>query len=251
MQNEKLKTRIYKLKAISGFTLIELLVVIAIIGLLSSIVFASLGQVRDKAKIAKAQEELLGVRNAIALLLNDTGKLPCGCAPTTEFQNPQTVLNDPRSGLFAQPTVGQCVVSGGVSCGWTAADIDSNQWNGPYLMQNDLVDPWGKSYLIDFDFFPFINRSTDNPGQGYNYNSAQFDCPNAPPELQTPPPPLPGSITNWRKWARPVVYSLGPEPFTEGLSGFPFTPYGSDCFNLPAAGSNNADCNTCREVWIP
>lgn len=44
------------MKSSKGFTLIELLVVISIIGLLSSVVFASLKTARDKGRIAAGQE---------------------------------------------------------------------------------------------------------------------------------------------------------------------------------------------------
>ncbi len=55
----------------SGFTLIELLVVIAIIGLLSSIVFASLGSARKKGRIASVQASMYSTQTAAILCMDD------------------------------------------------------------------------------------------------------------------------------------------------------------------------------------
>lgn len=61
-----------------GFTLIELLVVISIIGLLSSIVFASLNTARQKGRNAKVRAEVVQIIKALELArdASPNGKFP-------------------------------------------------------------------------------------------------------------------------------------------------------------------------------
>lgn len=59
-----------------GFTLIELLVVIAIIGLLSSVVFASLNSARGKARDARRLADAREIEKALELYYNDNGAYP-------------------------------------------------------------------------------------------------------------------------------------------------------------------------------
>ncbi len=56
-----------------GFTLIELLVVVAIIGILSSVVLASLNSAREKARDARRKSDLKQIQNALEMYYNDCG----------------------------------------------------------------------------------------------------------------------------------------------------------------------------------
>lgn len=66
-----------------GFTLVELLVVIAIIGVLASIVIASLGSTQSKARDARRMEDIDSWRKALALNLVTSGTYPIQTSTTT------------------------------------------------------------------------------------------------------------------------------------------------------------------------
>ncbi len=65
-----------------GFTLIEILVVIAIIGILSSVVLASLATSRAKARDAKRVADIDEVRKALELYYDSNGAYPPTNTPT-------------------------------------------------------------------------------------------------------------------------------------------------------------------------
>lgn len=119
-----------------GFTLIELLVVIAIIGILSSVVLASLNAARDKSKIAAAKSELTQIRSAINILSASTGLWPGG-----------KTLDQIESGGGANEiwdlTTG--------SAGLVATDGSFPDWSGPYMSVIPL-DPWNNPYFMDTDY---------------------------------------------------------------------------------------------------
>ena len=79
-----------------GFTLIELLVVISIIGLLSSVVMASLNTARIKARDALRRSEMTQLQLALETYYVDNGSYPLGPA-LSDFdrimhQNPVELL---------------------------------------------------------------------------------------------------------------------------------------------------------------
>jgi len=65
-----------------GFTLIELLVVVAIIGILATVVLASLGSARDKAKDAALAAEISSIRAQGELVAINDGDYAAVCTDT-------------------------------------------------------------------------------------------------------------------------------------------------------------------------
>ena len=88
-----------------GFTLIELLVVISIIGLLSSVVLASLNSTRLKAKDSKKMIELKQLIISLERYYLDTNSLP----PNVNAANGWCIIGQSYSGNIC---VGELVIAG-------------------------------------------------------------------------------------------------------------------------------------------
>lgn len=124
-----------------GFTLIELLVVIAIVSLLSSVVLASLGQAREKAKIAKVKAELVQIRTAMYLFLDEKGELP----PFGEPINNCSACNGDT------PPYPKCG-TGAVSAVWPKVMDELIPAGNKYLSTRIDTDPWGNVYCYDNNY---------------------------------------------------------------------------------------------------
>ena len=129
-----------------GFTVIEILVVIGIIGVLTTIASVGSMRAREKAKEAKAQEDLSVIRTAVAMLVQDTGKWPNGCPVDSDFFQPVD-LGSVQAGLLERPAPD--VQEDG--CFWSEGDV--SRWNGPYATFRN--DPWGNDYTLRSGYEPF------------------------------------------------------------------------------------------------
>jgi type IV pilus assembly protein PilA len=94
-------------KLSKGFTLIELLVVIAIIGILSSVVLASMNSARKKSRDSRRMQDLKGLATALELSFDQAGAYPVAATsggtrivPASPALPSTSVLNALVSGSF-------------------------------------------------------------------------------------------------------------------------------------------------------
>jgi type II secretory pathway pseudopilin PulG len=107
------------------------MVVIAIIGLLSSIILAALATTRDKARTARAQEEIHNIYNAMEIYYLGHGTLSNGdyCSACHQPPTFAHVCDATQWSLAIQPLI--------------AAGL---------LPQSSLKDPWGNPWCFDNNY---------------------------------------------------------------------------------------------------
>ena len=105
-----------------GFTLIELLVVIAIIGILASVVLASLNTARAKGVDAAVRSDLNNMRAQAAIVYDNMGSYDTVCEDSI---------------------VAQAVATAGASC------ADGSDNTGTFAFAVNLVVTVGNSYCVD------------------------------------------------------------------------------------------------------
>ena len=97
-----------------GFSLVEILVVVLIVSMLAALITPRIVERLRQAKVRIAKAKLAKVDMAVGEFYSDCGRLP------TEGEWPGAMQEAP-------------------------SDVQG-KWNGAYLKEEDLVDPWGYAF---------------------------------------------------------------------------------------------------------
>jgi len=113
-----------KMRVRRAFTLVELLVVIVIISMLAAFVAPNVLRHVGKAKRDLARPKMAIIEDAVSRFYMDCGRYPA------DSEGLEALLVNPGN------------LTG---------------WNGPYIKQSQLLDPWGNPYV-------YVAQGTVNPG---------------------------------------------------------------------------------------
>lgn len=123
-----------------GFTIVELLIVIVVIAILAAIAIVVYNGVQTKARVSKMNADLTAINTAIQAGRAATGKTLMGITGSSDTA--WTCASNPAgTDLAALPQSNACWVN----YLWALKAISTA--SGAQV--SNLVDPWGRPYLID------------------------------------------------------------------------------------------------------
>lgn len=176
-----------KISKRSGFTLIELLVVISIIGLLSSVVLASLSTARARGRDAKRIQDLIQVRTALELYRDTNGAYPATTNTMYGHNNGYRAASTVCNATYGQNNPGTGAT------GYVPGLVPNYI---PALPSDPRGDSLGKCYMyfsdgVNYKFMAW--ESMENPNTNHSLKDPGYGS-------YIPPAPCPSS--------RPYSYSI-------------------------------------------
>lgn len=138
----------------SKFTLVELMIVITIIAILSAIAMPVITAALTHAKITKAKTTMTGLQQAIERYYQEYGELPLiGDAKSSGMIDANQGSTKDYEDLLMVLSRKKYAGKGSIPTNWNKRNITF--WDPPqdFTKSNfELVDPWGKYYVIWMDY---------------------------------------------------------------------------------------------------
>lgn len=129
----------------AGFTLVELLLVLVILALIAGLVLPGIIGKAEGAKVRAASSQISRISMSVETFYLDTGTTP---------DSLEDLVNEPN---------------------------DAQGWNGPYVKNSLLKDPWGREYQYrspgehgDFDIFS-LGADGQQGGEGKNADITSWE----------------------------------------------------------------------------
>ena len=118
------------MKKNKGFTLIELLVVIAIIGILSSVVLASLNSARQKSRDARRIADVKQLQLALELYFDSNANYPTALSALAPIFIPTLPMDPQTSAAYKYAALGSGATCSSYHLGATLEDTGHQAFNG-------------------------------------------------------------------------------------------------------------------------